>query len=709
VAVSTAALLAGGPMASVGTAAPVNDDFADATVFSLTDASPLTGSNAGATVEPNEPRHQYIDPRDTEASVWWRFTPVTDGAVSFTTSGSTFPAVLAIYMGETLWDLEGGEVYRMGTGTFPVTVSAGVTYHVVVASYEGDSTGSIVLGFTWQAFGDGTVAIESPVGVPAESMDFGSVGVGSSATRTFYVRNSGAGPLTVSSAEVTARSFASGEYRIVSDTASGAVIPPGQFREIVVAFEPAHGSSGPPDAVQYVGSLPGQASGSYWTLYDPGTGLVGAYVVWTYALNTGGSGPAAYTITSSSGGAIRDVESGTVDLVGGDAYEVEVGVDVSGFAPESRLDVVLPTEFSATKIFQPTSGTQVPAFTEILGVSFERLADAVLVIASDDSTATFGGASGSGVYLYGQGVGGGTGSSDVQRWSGEDRYATAAAVSAATFPQGATLAFVATGANFPDALAGGPAGGVTGGPILLTGRDSVPTATLTELARLGPQTIIVLGGPAVVSDAVIGQLTPFGSVQRWSGEDRYATAAAVSAATFPQGATVAFVATGANFPDALAGGPAGGVTGGPILLTGRDSVPTATLTELARLGPQTIIVLGGPAVVSDAVIGQLTPFGSVQRWSGEDRYATAAAVSAAAFPQGATVAFVATGANFPDALAGGPAGGVTGGPILLTGRDSVPTATLTELARLGPQTIVILGGPSAVSDSVLNQLAAFAP
>ncbi len=76
----------------------------------------------------------------------------------------------------------------------------------------------------------------------------------------------------------------------------------------------------------------------------------------------------------------------------------------------------------------------------------------------------------------------------------------------------------------------------------------------------------------------------------------------MSAATFKTGAPVAYVATGSDFPDALAGSVAAARAGGPILLVGRDTLPAATATELARLEPGRIVVLGAPAVVSDGVL-----------------------------------------------------------------------------------------------------------
>ncbi len=298
----------------------------------------------------------------------------------------------------------------------------------------------------------------------------------------------------------------------------------------------------------------------------------------------------------------------------------------------------------------------------------------------------------------------------VSRLGGADRYATAAAVSAWTFATGPPIAFVATGANFPDALAGAAAAGVLGGPVLLVTRDTVPAATAAELARLRPARIVVLGSTGVVSDTVLDALHAYtdGPVGRLGGADRYATAAAVSAWTFATGPPIAFVATGANFPDALAGAAAAGVLGGPVLLVTRDTVPAATAAELARLRPARIVVLGSTGVVSDTVLDALHAYtdGPVGRLGGADRYATAAAVSAWTFATGPPIAFVATGANFPDALAGAAAAGVLGGPVLLVTRDTVPAATAAELARLRPARIVVLGSTGVVSDTVLDAVAA---
>ena len=299
------------------------------------------------------------------------------------------------------------------------------------------------------------------------------------------------------------------------------------------------------------------------------------------------------------------------------------------------------------------------------------------------------------------------------RLAGADRYGTAARVSTATFAPGAPVAYVATGASFPDALAGGPAAAKIGGPVLLTAGSYLPAATASELARLKPARIVVLGGTGVVSDTVLAKLRPYatsGSVARIAGADRYATAARTSAATFAPGAPVAYVATGASFPDALAGGVAAGRQKGPILLVSRTAIPAATASELARLKPAKIVVLGGSGVVSDGVAAGLRGYatsGSVTRLAGIDRYATAIAISrATTATDGPRTVYVATGAAFPDGLAGTPAAARAGGPLLIVPKTTLTSAVAAELRRLNPPRIVILGGTGAVSSSIASQIAA---
>jgi putative cell wall-binding protein len=95
-------------------------------------------------------------------------------------------------------------------------------------------------------------------------------------------------------------------------------------------------------------------------------------------------------------------------------------------------------------------------------------------------------------------------------------------------------------------------------------------------------------------------------VERRFGSDRYATSAAISQATFSPGVPVVYIATGINHPDGLAGAAAGAIEGGPLLLTKPDSLPATIATELKRLKPQRVVIVGGTAAVTNSVETQIT-------------------------------------------------------------------------------------------------------
>jgi putative cell wall-binding protein/peptidoglycan hydrolase-like protein with peptidoglycan-binding domain len=302
------------------------------------------------------------------------------------------------------------------------------------------------------------------------------------------------------------------------------------------------------------------------------------------------------------------------------------------------------------------------------------------------------------------------GNSKTPRLAGSDRYATAATI-AAQFPAGVDVAYITTGTAFPDALAAAAAAGNQDAPVLLTRPGALPAAAAAQLDRLKPRRIVVVGGTESVSDEVMDALTVHattGQVTRLAGSDRYATSAAVSA-TFAPGVDVAYIASGADFPDALAGAAAAGVTGGPVLLTRPGSLPAAVRAELTRLAPKRVVILGGEASVTDQVRTQLVDQGApVTRLAGSNRYGTAAAVSAATNAPGVAEVFIASGADFPDALAGAALAGARGAALLLTAPASLPTATANELDRLAPRKVTVLGSAVAVSDAVAGQLARYA-
>jgi putative cell wall-binding protein len=295
----------------------------------------------------------------------------------------------------------------------------------------------------------------------------------------------------------------------------------------------------------------------------------------------------------------------------------------------------------------------------------------------------------------------------VERVAGADRYVTSALLSADTTDPGVPVVYVATGTDFPDGLVAAAAAGQVGGAMLLVKPDAIPTTVANELTRLDPQSIVITGGFAAISQNVETALAAYSpSVSRLGGANRYETAALVSQGAFPAGADIVYVTTGETFPDTMASVPAAASTNGPVLLVRSDSIPADTADEIQRLDPEQIIVVGGPAAISstlDAGLATLTG-ATVERRYGPDRYATSAALSQATFSPGVPVVYVATGLNHPDGLGGAAAGAIEGGPLLLTRKDSLPGSIATELQRLKPRRVVIVGGTNAVATTVETRI-----
>ena len=235
--------------------------------------------------------------------------------------------------------------------------------------------------------------------------------------------------------------------------------------------------------------------------------------------------------------------------------------------------------------------------------------------------------------------------------------------------------------------------------LLLAGVLSVPASA--QPAGDPVTRILVLGGPAAVSNAAVDQLRDHADIITvLAGPDRYATAAEISGQAFPEEAPVVFVATGEGFADALAVGPWAARSGGPILLTRPADLPEATATEIERLAPARIVVVGGTGAVSDAVEESLSAFAPVERIAGQSRVETAVAVAQASHPDGAAEVAIARADDFADALTAGPLVAARDGVILLSDTDQLPDATRAELLRLAPQRITVLGGTSAISANV---------
>jgi len=195
-----------------------------------------------------------------------------------------------------------------------------------------------------------------------------------------------------------------------------------------------------------------------------------------------------------------------------------------------------------------------------------------------------------------------------------------------------------------------------------------------------------------------------GPITRIAGDSRYLTAVEVSKEPYEDGADKVVLASGENFPDALAGSVLAADLDAPILLAKKDSIDAKTLAEIARLEATEVVVLGGEKAIDDSVLNVLTAKGyAVRRIAGENRYETAALIAKEVAPEATTV-FLATGENYADALAIGPYAAAKGIPILLTTTDALHKDTAKIIKGVSVTNVVILGGEKAVGKAVVREI-----
>lgn len=292
----------------------------------------------------------------------------------------------------------------------------------------------------------------------------------------------------------------------------------------------------------------------------------------------------------------------------------------------------------------------------------------------------------------------------VERLGGRDRYDTMSLICDKGFEH-STYACIATGDNFPDALAASSLAGMHDAPILLTKRDTLIPQAREQLLRLGVNMVLILGGPKAVSFDVEREIHMLGmDVERIAGKDRFDTSVEIMKAAREAGSTsdTVILTTGENFADSLSVGPYAYDKGAPIILTNHKTLTQSEIDAIKSDSKiKNVLIVGGSAVVDDSVKTQLGTDYTYTRVFGPDRYRTSAAVAQWECARGLSwkTPLLATGLKFPDALAGAAVAGIKKSPLLLVSNDSnVGLGVLANQAS-SVNSLYILGGPQAVDQS----------
>lgn len=320
----------------------------------------------------------------------------------------------------------------------------------------------------------------------------------------------------------------------------------------------------------------------------------------------------------------------------------------------------------------------------------------------------------------------------VKRLSGKDRYETAAKIAdelalenGIDFSKGQkhNTVVLASGNDFPDAIAGAPLGQLYGGPILLV--DRTPEASTTTLdyirTHVNPSgRVFILGGSGVIPDSFIEDLESMGfhagNIQRIGGKDRNETSLLIAKKLLNSSRSV-FLVSDSNFYDALTIASYAVSVNIPILL-----ISSSGLTpEQKSFCDSQIDVISVGDIQKTIALSYPKAIG----FSGSNRYDTNAKWANNYLVNKPKV-FLTTGEDYPDALAGALlAGTLDECPVIFTTPNSLRPETTWALNQISyydkrdqivntdnqqvtipavmyPE-LVVLGGTGAVSDDVVKQ------
>jgi len=296
--------------------------------------------------------------------------------------------------------------------------------------------------------------------------------------------------------------------------------------------------------------------------------------------------------------------------------------------------------------------------------------------------------------------------SDVpKRLAGSDRFQTANVVAEQGWKAGADNVVIVNAYAFSDALAAIPLAFKLNAPILLTEENSLTPSTREEIKKMAPKKITLIGGTAVISQAIQAELENLygaDNVLRIGGSDSYSTAALIASSL---GTGKAIIANGGPncYGDALAVSSYAAYHGIPILFTDRLVLPDSTVQALAAQNVTSTIVVGGSYVIPEVITERLP---GVVRYAGSDSYATATAL-AQELNLNMDRVYVVTGLNFADALTAGNLAAHSLSPLIMVD-TTIPEATSSFLTtnKGTISELIIVGGEGVISADQENKLRA---
>lgn len=302
---------------------------------------------------------------------------------------------------------------------------------------------------------------------------------------------------------------------------------------------------------------------------------------------------------------------------------------------------------------------------------------------------------------------------NVQLFSmeGKDRYETSTKISKTGWTSGAKNVVIVNGneKNMVDGLSATPFATIKDAPLLLSNGKTLPESTISELKRLNPTNVYVIGGTASMPESVVSSIksNTKATVTRIGGSTRYETSLAI-AKQIDKIADVSkvYISSGTGEVDALSIASVAGREKAPILLTNVNSIDNKTYDFIRSESIKDAYFIGGDKKISNSVINQVDKVVSADvsknRVAGRNRKDTNAAIIKK-FYTGSKLNGVVVSKDdvIIDALTVGSFAAKNDMPVVI-GRESLSTSQKNVLSSKNTDKVYQAGG--GVKTSVINNL-----
>lgn len=284
----------------------------------------------------------------------------------------------------------------------------------------------------------------------------------------------------------------------------------------------------------------------------------------------------------------------------------------------------------------------------------------------------------------------------TMRISGPGRVETSIEISKFENTKSKTV-ILADARNYPDALA---ASNLTNGrySVILV-QNQLTQAIINEITRLEAQDLIILGGTNSISEDIekdLANIAGVKNISRIAGETRYDTCQKI----FSQAKKKSLVlASGEIFPDALATSSILDQAG--LLLTRSGQLPSEAQAAIKDLNHDNFLIVGGENSVQESLATSISnqyQYASHTRISGNNRYETSAKIGERLV---SSTVILASGENFPDALAASTLAQKIDSPILLVSKDKIDQSVIDYFKKHNIKKALVVGGQLSISDKTL--------